>query len=166
MVEIEQIQQDQIPAVQQMMKEYLAYAFSLEQGSENAPTFEGVDQEMNDLPGIFSPPRGRFYVATFEGRLSGFVALKPIDNETCELKRLFVRPTARGQNLGTQLVNRLIRDARAIGYQKIILDSHKKMVAAHTIYRMAGFKDVPAPADFPEALKPVVVFMERDLATI
>ena len=59
----------------------------------------------------------------------------------------------------------VIGEARAIGYRRIILDSHVSMTRAHAIYAAAGFRQVEAPADFPAALIPVVVFMEVDLAS-
>jgi GNAT superfamily N-acetyltransferase len=165
MVTVEQLKTEQIPAVRKMLQEYLAYAATLH-GSEGAPTFANVDEELAELPGVFAPPKGRFLVAQIEGLEIGCVALKPIDETTCELKRLYVKPSARGQKAGMALVEKLVWEAREIGYKKIILDSHMKMTAAHLVYRMNGFKDTVARADFPEALKPFVVFMERDLTPV
>jgi len=166
MVEIQQVRQEQFPILREMMGEYLKWALSLHPDSVNAPTFQGVDDELKDLPGIFAPPKGRFLMADIEGRVVGCGALKPIDESTCELKRLFVRPDARGEGVGLALVERVIRDARQIGYKRIILDSHKLMHAAHHVYRTVGFKDVAPWENFPEALKPEVVFMEKDLQRI
>ena len=160
---IDQVTADQIPALRSMMEEYLAWAFSLQQGAEDAPTFAGSDDELKTLPGTFAPPRGRFLVA-FDGEtLLGAVGLKPFDHVTAELKRLYVRPEARGQNLGMRLVAQLIDEARREGYKRMILDSHKSMESAHAIYRKAGFKDVGPWPSFPEELVPVVVFMELNL---
>ena len=160
---INQVSADEIPALRSMMEEYLAWAFSLQQGSEDAPAFAGKDDELKNLPGVFAPPRGRFLIAWDGERLLGAVALKPIDEHTAELKRLYVRPEARGRNLGMRLVSQLIDEARSEGYKRIILDSHKSMESAHAIYRKAGFRDVGPWHDFPAAMAPYVVFMEMDL---
>jgi putative acetyltransferase len=71
-----------------------------------------------------------------------------------------VRPAFRGQAIGQKLIATLLTEARAEGYVRIVLDSHRSMTAAHGIYEAAGFRRVAAPADFPAALKPLVVFME------
>jgi GNAT superfamily N-acetyltransferase len=127
------------------------------------PTFENVDAEIATLPGIFAPPKGRFFVALDDSRVIGCVALKPVSESVCELKRMYVKPGYRGQRVGWRLVETLIAAAREIGYSKIILDSHISMTKAHSIYRGAGFNDVPEPEGFPEFLHGQVVFMEMDL---
>ena len=113
---------------------------------------------------MFAPPAGRFLLATHEGQAVGCVALKPREGGTSELKRLYVRPGYRGLRIGWNLVTKLLDEARQIGYRRIVLDSHISMTKAHEIYRAVGFETVPTPADFPEHLKPVVVFMECRLA--
>lgn len=163
MVEIQQVKEEQLPVLRQMMQEYLAWALSLEEGASAAPTFHNVDHELDNLPGVFAPPSGRLLVAELSGNVAGCIALKPIDEDTCELKRLFVRPSARGGGVGAALVDRVIRDARAIGYKRMILDSHMSMTGAHALYRAAGFKDVEPTKGFPEELKSKVVFMRMEL---
>jgi carbonic anhydrase len=100
-----------------------------------------------------------------DGRPAGCVALKPHDPTTGELKRLYVRSDYRGKNLGRLLVMALIDAARKFGYRRVILDSHVSMTKAHEIYRAAGFRDVNGPEDFPEAFRPVVVFMELNVGS-
>jgi putative acetyltransferase len=163
MITIDQLAPGQVSIVQGMMKDYLAWVFTLQDASQDAPTFKGVDEEIADLPGIFAPPKGRFLVAELDCQVVGCVALKPIDENTCELKRLYVKQQARRHGVGQALVEKIVWEARQIGYKKMVLDSHKKMAGAHLLYRMAGFKDAAAPPDFPESLKDHVVFMERSL---
>ena len=124
------------------------------------PTFDGFEEELATLPGIYAPPTGRLLLAAVDGRPAGCVALKGHDGGTGELKRLYVRPTFRGQAIGQRLVRALIAEARAAGYRRLVLDSHISMTRAHEIYLAAGFRKVATPADFPETLKPIVVFME------
>ena len=150
----------EIRAVQELLREYTAWAFTLEAGSEQAPAFQGLEQELAALPGIYAPPGGRLLLATHDGEAAGCVGLKGHDATTGELKRLYVRPGFRGLRIGQQLVAALVAEARECGYRRLILDSHCSMTQAHALYAAAGFRRVGAPSGFPEALKPSVVFME------
>lgn len=154
----------QIVAVQELLREYTAWAITLASDSDQAPTFQALDAELTTLPGVYIPPAGRLLLAMQDGQPAGCVCLKGHDATTCELKRLYVRPTFRGLNIGWQLVNMLVAEARQSGYQRIILDSHASMKKAHAIYQAVGFRVVSTPDDFPEMLKPFVVFMECDLS--
>jgi ribosomal protein S18 acetylase RimI-like enzyme len=103
-------------------------------------------------------------LASLDGEAAGCFALKPHHDDTGELKRLYVRPEARGHEIGRHLVERLVAEARVAGYRHLVLDSHITMTRAHDLYRGVGFHVVPAPYDFPARFRPVVVFMEMDLA--
>jgi GNAT superfamily N-acetyltransferase len=165
MLTIAQVKSDvQVVAVQELFREYTTWAFALAAGSDQAPTFQGLEEELATLPGIYIPPAGRLLLAMYGDEPAGCICLKGHDATTCELKRLYVRPKFRGLNIGWQLVNRLVEEARRSGYKRIVLDSHRSMKKAHALYEGVGFRRVSAPADFPEALKPVVVFMECDLS--
>ena len=155
----------EIAAIRELMREYASWAFTLVPGSDKAPTWEGFDRELATLPGVYGPPVGRLLLAMQDGLPAGCVCLKAHDAATSELKRLYVRPTFRGQNIGQKLVTMLIQEARQSGYQRIVLDSHISMKRAHAIYQEAGFNLASPPDDFPENLKPIVVFMECDLST-
>jgi GNAT superfamily N-acetyltransferase len=154
----------EILAVQELMREYATWAFTLVPGSDTAPAWEGFDKELATLPGVYAPPAGRLLLALQDGQPAGCVCLKGHDAATSELKRLYVRPTFRGQKIGQQLVKMLIEEARQARYQRIVLDSHSSMKKAHAIYQEVGFRLASAPDDFPENLKPIVVFMECDLS--
>lgn len=153
---------EQIKAVQDLFREYIIWVNTFVD-SGSAPTFEGFEAELAGLPGVFAPPTGQLWLATEDGAPAGCIALKEVEEGVGELKRLYVRPTFRGHGLGNNLVEALLEEAQALGYGKVILDSHITMKAAHTTYQSHGFKFVEAPADFPEELKPIVVFMECDL---
>jgi len=156
--------EDEIVAVRELMREYAAWAFTLVPGSDQAPAWKGFDEELATLPGVYAPPAGRLLLAMQDGQPAGCVCLKAHDATTSELKRLYVRPTFRGQNIGLQLVKLLKEEARQSRYQRIVLDSHSSMKKAHAIYQEVGFRLASAPDDFPEDLKPIVVFMECDLS--
>ena len=155
---------DQVGAVRELLGEYLAWAFTLDSRSNDAPTFHGIDAELADLPGPYAPPSGRLLAARVDGEIAGCVALKRVDATTGELKRLYVRPAFRGRNLGSLLVGRLVDEARAAGYRRLVLDSYHTMTSAHRVYQEAGFRLVQPPPGFPPEFLDVVVFMEMDLA--
>ncbi len=152
----------EVEAAREILREYTTWAFH-DHDSSGAPTFADLDRELAALPGRYGPPDGRLLLATVDHSTAGCIALRRHDETSGEVKRLYVRPGFRGHRIGERLVARLLEEARAIGYRRLVLDSYVTMTRAHALYRAAGFRDVPAPADFPEHLKPVVVFMEREL---
>ena len=157
---------EQINAVQDLWREYINWTDMLldAQAKNSAPTFDGFEEELAGLPGLYAPPGGRLLLASKDGLPAGCVALKAHSPSEAELKRLYVRPAFRGQGVGRLLVQTLVAEARQIGYRRIVLDTHITMEAAQAIYEANGFKVVATPMDFPVALKQAVVFMECELA--
>jgi GNAT superfamily N-acetyltransferase len=102
--------------------------------------FQGFEKELASLPGDYAPPRGRLLIASG----AGCVALRPLDEETCEMKRLYVREEHRGSGLGRRLVEALIEEARAIGYRRMRLDTLPKMDSAQKLYASLGFREIAA----------------------
>ena len=101
--------------------------------------YQGFAQELAGLPGAYAPPRGQLLLATDESGAAGCVALRPIDGQTCEMKRLFVRPERQGQGVGRMLAARVITEARSIGYATILLDTLPTMQGALRLYESLGF---------------------------
>jgi ribosomal protein S18 acetylase RimI-like enzyme len=103
-------------------------------------SFQGFAEELATLPGAYAPPRGRLYVAEADGGLVGCIALRPLpETGVGEVKRLYVRPAARGAKLGEALVQRLLSDARALGYRELRLDTLASMRDARNLYERLGF---------------------------
>jgi GNAT superfamily N-acetyltransferase len=120
--------------------------------------FQGFEAEVLGLPGKYAKPDGRLYLAYDDAKLAGCIALRKIGNGICEMKRLFVRDEFRGQKVGVQLIERLIADARSIGYQKMRLDTYPpKMAKAVSLYESHGFCPIEPYYDNPYE---GVIFME------
>ncbi|MCC7008466.1 MAG: GNAT family N-acetyltransferase [Acidobacteria bacterium] len=122
--------------------------------------FQDFDTELASLPGAYAPPGGSLILANRHGIPVGCVAVRPLCREIAEMKRLYVRPAARGQQLGRLLAVRAIAFARAAGYASMRLDTLSTMNAALTLYRGLGFRDIP-----PYRYNPIegAVFLELDL---
>ena len=115
--------------------------------------FQSFEEELAGLPGKYAAPRGTLLLAFAEdGTAAGVIAMRPIDHKICEMKRLYVRPSARGQNLGRQLIDRLFEEARARGYKKMRLDTLTGLMdKAIALYRSYGFYEIPAYYESPMA---------------
>ncbi len=117
--------------------------------------FQSFDQELRALPGAYAPPAGRLILAEVGGDAAGCIAIKPLEKDVCEMKRLYVRPQFRGRQLGTGLVSRAIEEARGVGYRAMRLDTiDGKMDHAIALYRMVGFREIGPyyPNPIPNAL--------------
>jgi len=123
------------------------------------------DVELATLPGPYAPPRGRLLIATLDSLPVGCVALRPLNDlspTTCELKRMYVRPFARGHGIGRLLADRLLADARSLGYTVMKLDSDtdSRFAAAITLYRSLGFIECARYNSDPD---PKTVWFEKRL---
>jgi ribosomal protein S18 acetylase RimI-like enzyme len=126
--------------------------------------FQNYDKEVAELPGEYAPPTGRLYLATVNDRAAGCIALRKLGDGICEMKRLYVRPQFRGHRLGRTFVDRIIDDARQMGYNRMRLDTLPgKMDAAIAMYRSLGFKDIERYYDNPYD---TAAFMELDLLSV
>jgi GNAT superfamily N-acetyltransferase len=117
-----------------------------------------------EWPQIFGP-EGRMYLATIDQEPAAVAVLMPHDDGEGEIKRMFVRPGFRGTGLARRMLERLIEDAREIGYSKLRLESVSFMREAHQLYRSVGFVDSdPFYAEGAEVgLDQFEVFMELSL---
>jgi len=106
--------------------------------------FQNFSKELASLPGEYAPPRGTLLLATWKNELAGCVALRRIDDETGEMKRLYVRSAFRGKKIGRALALAAIAAAREIGYRRLRLDTLPSMTEAQSLYAALGFREIPA----------------------
>src|SRR5262245_58705908 len=124
---------------------------------------EAWEAELAGLPGAYGPPTGTILLASEAGVTLGCVAAKRIDDESCEMKRMFVPQVARGLGVGRALADELIRWARAAGYRRMYLDTSVRQTEAIGLYRSLGFDEVPPYYDVPEEMLGWLVFFRLDL---
>lgn len=124
--------------------------------------FPSFDAEVAGLPGEYAAPHGLLLLATVVGQPVGCIGLRAFPRQgTCEMKRLYVRPTFRGGKLGRELAERLLDEARRLGYSSMRLDSYASLMqSAVGLYRKLGFREVSS-----EPMEPVegLIYMELSL---
>lgn len=123
--------------------------------------YQGFAEELATLPGSYATPRGCLLLATMDGQPAGCVALRPINETTCEMKRLYVKENFHGHGLGRALAGRVIAEARTAGYASMVLDTLPHMTGAIRLYESLGFTRRAAYYDTPLA---ETVFFELRLA--
>ena len=123
--------------------------------------FQNFEQELAAWPGEYVPRDGQLLLAEEGTELAGCVALCKIDARTCEMKRLYVRPQFRGKGLGRILAERVVADAREIGYKRLRLDTVEPVMRdAVAMYRKLGFREI---APYRENPVEGALYMELEL---
>lgn len=149
-----------LEAIRRLFREYEAFLVS--QQAVLLAMGQDLDRELESLPGAFAPPAGNLYLAFWEGRPVGSAAFRPMPDDACELKRMYVKPEAHGRRIGQALLERAMADARTRGYRVMRLDSLRRLEAARRLYERFGFAEIPP---FNQNPHPDVYYMERNLAT-
>lgn len=122
--------------------------------------FQGFEQELATLPGKYSSPEGAILLADHDGKIAGCVAVRLIKDDTCEMKRLYVKDEFQGFSAGRMLAEAVIKKAKQLGYKKMQLDTLQRLERAVGLYAKLGFKEIK-----PYYANPLneVVYWELDL---
>jgi putative acetyltransferase len=145
--------EQELALVRELFREYAA-------DSELDLCFQNFAEELAGLPGAYAPPAGRLFLAYYDGQLAACGAVRPFDAGVCEMKRLFVRPAFRRHRIGRVLAERLVNEARTIGYRAMRLDTLGRMKPAIALYEALGFRRIEAYRHNPLE---DVVYMEVSL---
>jgi GNAT superfamily N-acetyltransferase len=133
----------QVNAARALVTEYLRWVADVAR-THYGLAFDVDAMVRSDLEdrGKFFPPSGRFYLVRYQGNHVGVGCLKRLAPTVGEVQRMYVQPHVRGAGAGRALVERLIEDARTLGYTTLRLESLKALTAAHGLYRSVGFKNI------------------------
>lgn len=145
---------DQLAAIRTLFRAYAdSLGFSLD--------FEDFEAELRGLPGIYAPPKGALILASNGGNAVGCVGMRALDEQTGEMKRLYLTQEARGNGVGRKLCEALITAAKRAGYSRMRLDTVPgKMDSAITLYRALGFRTIPP---YNQSPIPGIIHMELSL---
>ena len=118
------------------------------------------DEEVKHLEAKYGMPDGRLYLALYDGKPAGCIGLRKIDEENCEMKRLYVRPQFRGKQIGSRLIEKIIEDAKELGYAYMLLDTLPFLENAVAMYQRYGFYETACYNDSPMSAS---IYMKLDL---
>lgn len=146
-------------AVRQLFQDYRQWlADHRASGASAAPGARAglaeIDRQIEALPGPYGPPRGEIILARARGAIVACGALRELGRHVGEIKRIYVRADHRGPGFGPRLTRALLRRARALGYERVRVDTLPTMAAAIQFYQEMGFRPIPAywPHPVPGAL--------------
>lgn len=158
---------EQIGQARELLTEYLTFirlhVDNQLADPENAPPMAGYDEELAALPGVYQPPGGRLLLALVDGTPAGCIGLRPFEGPVGEVKRMWVRPAARRLGIGRALTEKLIAEARAAGYERLILSTVDKLLEAQRLYASLGFERTEPYYTGPEDMMAHEIFMRLDL---
>ena len=123
-------------------------------------SIQKYDDEVIHPEHKYARPEGRLYLMYCDGELAGCVGLRKLDDDNCELKRLYVREEYRGKGLGKFLTEKIISDAKEIGYSHLLLDTLPFLTTALKMYAEMGFYEIPCYNDSP---MDTTIFLKFDL---
>lgn len=123
-------------------------------------TFQDVDRELEEITTEYNQPTGALILAYEKDQAIACIGLRKYDTDAAELKRMFVDPDYRGQQIGQKLLKMIIKEAMDLGYKSILLDTIADMNSAMKLYRSFDFKEIS-----PYRFNPVkgAIYMKKEL---
>ena len=146
--------------VGELFQEYTHMLIEGEPKFEEYLGLQNYEEELAHLEYKYGLPKGRLYLAYWDGALAGCVGLRKMDDENCEMKRLYVRSRFRGKGIGERLVELILSEAERIGYKAMYLDTLPFLDSAVRMYRRFGFYDIPC---YNESPIDTTIYMRLDL---
>ena len=140
---------DHIDDIKSLFSEYTSMLVSIDPSFSIYLDIQHYDEEAGNPAAKYALPRGRLYLALHDGKAAGCIALHPLSDDKCELKRLYVRPEFRGNGIARMLCGRILEDAQKIGYMEIYLDTLPELSAAIRLYEKLGFSYTDCYNDSP-----------------
>ncbi len=135
--------------VRALFSEYTELLIKNDESFKKYLDIQNYDEEIEHLEMKYGMPYGRLYLIYYDERLAGCIGLRKIDNQNCEMKRLYIRPEFRGKKLANVLVEKIIEDAKKIGYSYMLLDTLPFLQSAIHIYKEFGFYEIESYNDSP-----------------
>ncbi|WP_024469019.1 GNAT family N-acetyltransferase [Treponema pedis] len=151
---------DKPEEVRVLFSEYIQMLISNDKSFKKYLDIQNYDEEISDLEKKYGIPNGRLYLLYYDEELAGCIGLRKIDNKNCEMKRLYIRQKFRGKNLGNILVEKIIKEARDIGYSYMLLDTLPFLKTAIKLYEKYGFYRIESYNNSPMDNS---IFMKLDL---
>lgn len=149
-----------VQEVGQLFTEYTEMLIAEDLSFKEYLDIQNYDEELDHLDEKYGQPFGRLYLAYYDEELAGCIGLKKIDENNCEMKRLYVRSGFRGKHIGSRLIEQIIEDAKRIGYSHMWLDTLPFLESAIHLYREYGFYETDSYNDSPMSTS---IYMKLDL---
>lgn len=146
--------------VKALFNEYTQMLIDGDNNFKNYLGLQNYDHELENLEEKYGLPFGRLYLVFYDGAIAGCIGLRKIDNENCELKRLYVKPHFRGKKIASFLVSHIIAEAKEIGYKHILLDTLPFLETAINMYKKYGFYEIESYNNSPMAN---LIYLKYDL---
>ena len=152
---------DHTEEVSQLFTEYTDMLIENDSSFQKYLDIQNYSEEMEHLESKYGLPEGRLYLVYCDEELAGCIGLRKIDNQNCEMKRLYVRPKFRGRKIGNLLVEKIIDDAKKIGYSHMLLDTLPFLKVQYIcIKNMVSFYEIDSYNDSPMDTS---IYMKLDL---
>lgn len=151
---------DKLEEIRSLFSEYTDMLIEGDSFFKEYLAVQNYEVELKHLDVKYGLPNGRLYLAHCDGALAGCIGLKEIDNQNCEMKRLYVRPQFRGKHIGNKLVEKIINDAKEIGYSHMVLDTLPFLKSAIYMYKSYGFYEITC---YNNSTMESSIYMQLDL---
>ena len=135
--------------VKELFAEYTEMLIQGDNNFKNYLDIQNYDHEIENLEEKYGKPYGRLYLVFYDDILAGCIGLRKIDNDNCELKRLYVKPQFRGKKIASFLVKHIMSEAKEIGYKHILLDTLPFLETAISMYKKYGFYEIESYNNSP-----------------